>query len=123
MRRIAAVFGALAFLSVSTMGVSYAASAEKEVGSTVSHAAHAAKSEGLKGQALAGKVHEAIDARKDAKDALKDAKRDAQAQGKETAEKFKYNKEMQKRTMRGKESKTTGYNFGSKGAKTKGKDK
>jgi hypothetical protein len=40
-------------------------------GSDVSQAAHTAKSEGLKGQDLSGRVHEAIDTRKESKDARK----------------------------------------------------
>ena len=50
-------------------------------GSDVSQAAHTAKSEGLKGQDLAGKVHEAIDTRKENKDAIKTEAKGKKEQG------------------------------------------
>jgi len=61
----------------------------KEAGNIVSKAAHAAKAEGLKGKDLAAKVHEAIQQRKQERDALK-------AQKKEIKEELKQEKAQKK---------------------------
>lgn len=63
--------------------------------SEVSQAAHAAKSEGLKGKDLAEKVHEAIDTRKEDKDALKVEKK-AEAKVETKVEKKAEEKEKEK---------------------------
>ena len=63
--------------------------------SEVSQAAHAAQSEGLKGEDLAEKVHEAIDARKENKDAQK---AEVNEKEKDTKEKVKKEKEPKKKS-------------------------
>lgn len=109
MKKMMAALIAAAFLSVAGAGISFAKDAEKEAGNTVSQAAHTAKAEGLKGQELAGKVHEAVDARKESRDALKDAKRESKEQAREARQETKQQR---------KETKT---NFGAKNSRGKGK--
>ena len=111
---------AAAFLSVVITGISFAKDAEKEAGSTVSQAAHTAKSEGLKGKELAGKVHEAIDARKENRDVLKAAEKETKEKSKEATEKVKNEKEMKEKNAKEKHGKASKYNFGTKNVKAKG---
>ena len=70
MRKTLAVLLGLAFCGSMMSVVSFAGEPKKEgkaVGNVVSDAAHKAKAEGLKGTELAGKVHEAIHERKEAR--------------------------------------------------------
>jgi len=122
MRKIVLVFIAAVFLSVIIAGSSFAKGAEKEVGSTVSQAAHTAKSEGLKGKDLAGKVHEAIDVRKENKDTLKAEEKETKAEEKEeeAAEKLKKAKDAKEKGAKQKHGKMNTQNFGAKNVTVKG---
>lgn len=61
----------------------------KDAGNIVSKAAHDAKAQGLKGKDLAAKVHEAIQKRKQERNALKEQKKKQKKEGEEELEKGK----------------------------------
>jgi len=77
----------LASIFCLAVSISYANKGGKDKGSPVSKAAHEAQSQGLKGQELAGKVHEAIEQRKEGRE---------EERGEEKGKKHKANKGRQK---------------------------
>lgn len=124
MGMIVIAFVAAVFLSASFAGALLAEDAGKEAGSVVSKAAHSAKSEGLKGQGMAEKVHAAIDARKEGKESVKAAEKAAREKGGEAAWKVKKEKEAKEKESKEKSAdqkrgKTHKQNFEAKSKKNK----
>lgn len=110
MMKVSVSFIAAAFLGLAITGASFAEDVKEKAGNVVSQAAHTAKSEGQKGRDLAGKVHEAIDARKEAKGAEKAAQSKPEDKGKEVKEKG----------AKQKQGKMSKQNFGNSNFKGKG---
>lgn len=96
MKKILVVFIiVIAFILASTM-VTLAEKGGKGKGSPVSKAAHQAQGEGLKGQDLSEKVHEAIQERKESKEEEEIKEEKEETDSDEKAEKHKKSKQQKK---------------------------